>query len=512
MAARRSPQRRPRRDGDGSPPAIEARGITKAFPGVVANESVDFDVQPGEIHALLGENGAGKSTLASVLSGLYRPDAGEILIDGRLRSLQSPRHALALRVGMVHQHFRLVRRFTVAENVALGDLTEPVVMSRSKLSRNVRRLAAQYGLGLDPGAVTGTLSVGEQQRVEIVRMLHRGVHILLLDEPTSGLTPQEAQALFATVRRMGAEGKSVVLITHKLREVLEVSDRVTVMRSGRVVGSVETEQTTERELATLMIGRSTEQSLRATAAPRGDVVLAVDGASVGKSGSKGSLRDVSFSVRAGEIVGVAGVAGNGQLALAEVVAGLRAPDQGRVLIWGDDISGRGPQAARMRGLAYVPEDRLGTGLAPGMSVAENLILTGPRSRILNHRRIGAKAAELMERFSIKATGPWAKTSELSGGNIQKVLLARELTADPSVLLIASPTRGLDVGSVEFVRRALLEHRAMGRAILMISEDLDEILALSDRVLVVYEGKIVLEQPADRADVMDLGLAMAGRAR
>lgn len=512
MAARRSPQRRPRRDGDGSPPAIEARGITKAFPGVVANESVDFDVQPGEIHALLGENGAGKSTLASVLSGLYRPDAGEILIDGRLQSLQSPRHALALRVGMVHQHFRLVSRFTVAENVALGDLTEPVLMSRSKLSRNVRRLAAQYGLGLDPEAVTGSLSVGEQQRVEIVRMLHRGVQILLLDEPTSGLTPQEAQALFATVRRMAAEGKSVVLITHKLREVLEVSDRVTVMRSGRVVGSVQTEQTTERDLATLMIGRSTEQSLRATAAPTGDVVLAVDGASVGKSGSKGSLRDVSFSVRAGEIVGVAGVAGNGQLALAEVVAGLRAPDQGRVLIWGDDISGRGPQAARMRGLAYVPEDRLGTGLAPGMSVAENLILTGPRSRILNHRRIGANAAELMERFSIKATGPWAKTSELSGGNIQKVLLARELTADPSVLLIASPTRGLDVGSVEFVRRALIEHRAMGRAILMISEDLDEILALSDRVLVVYEGKIVLEQPADRAAMMDLGLAMAGRAK
>jgi general nucleoside transport system ATP-binding protein len=491
---------------------MEARGITKLFPGVAANENVDFTVAPGEIHALLGENGAGKTTLASVLAGLYRPDAGHILIGGRPVSLESPRHALELGVGMVHQHFRLVRRFTVAENVALGDVSDPLVLSRSRIGRSVSELSGRYGLDVDPEAVTETLSVGEQQRVEIVRMLRRGADILLLDEPTSGLTPQEIEALFSTIRRMATEGKSVVLITHKLREGLEVSDRVTVMRAGRVAGFVETESTTERELATLMIGRATDQPVRATSTAPGDAVLSVDGVYAGPAGAKGSLSDVTFAVRSGEIVGVAGVAGNGQVTLAELVAGLRLPDRGRVSISGVEISGRGPLAARRRGLAYVPEDRLGTGLAPGMSVADNLMLTRRRPSLLSRRRIGAEASRLMDRFSIQATGPWAKTSELSGGNLQKVLLARELTADPVALLIASPTRGLDVGSVEFVHRAMLDLRSRGGGILMISEDLDEILALSDRVLVLYEGRIVLEQPGERADVMELGLAMAGRGR
>jgi len=497
-------------EGNDSATTVEARGISKVFAPVVANDSVDFTVAPGEIHALLGENGAGKTTLASVLSGLYRPDSGQILIRGRPVSLESPRHALKLGVGMVHQHFRLVRRFTVAENVALGDVSDPIVLARSRIGSSVSELADRYGLHVVPEAVTETLSVGEQQRVEIVRMLRRGADILLLDEPTSGLTPQEVEALFGTIRRMVAEGKSVVLITHKLREVLEVADRVTVMRAGRVVHSGATERTTQRELATMMIGRATDQPVRAASTPQGDAVLSVDGVSAGPPDAKGSLADVSFAVRAGEIVGVAGVAGNGQLTLAEVVAGLRPPDRGRVLIAGLEISGRGPLAARRQRLAYVPEERLGTGLAPGMSVAENLMLTRRRSRWLNRRRIGAEASQLIDRFSIKATGPWAKTSELSGGNIQKVLLARELTADPVALLIASATRGLDVGSVEFVHRALLDLRSRGGGILMISEDLDEILALSDRILVLFEGRIVLEQPGGEADVMELGLAMAGR--
>jgi general nucleoside transport system ATP-binding protein len=372
------------------PPVLSARGIVKAFPGVVANAGVDLDVRRGEVHALLGENGAGKSTLASVLAGLYQPDAGEIRRDGELVALRSPREALARGIGMVHQHFRLVRRFTVAENVALGDRSQPFRMSTPDIHRDVAELGERYGLPVRPDAVVADLTVGEQQRVEIVKTLYRGVQVLLLDEPTSVLTPQETEALFATVRTMAAEGKAVVFISHKLAEVLSISDLVTVMRDGRVVGSVRSRTTSVRELAHLMVGRDVDLSSQRTPGAAGDPVLELTGVTVAEDTRRGRLTGVSLEVRAGEVVGVAGVSGNGQRPLAEVAAGLLDPDEGRVLVCGREMRGRDPLAARAAGLAYIPEDRLGTGLAPSLSVAENLQLTRVHGALLDRRALARR--------------------------------------------------------------------------------------------------------------------------
>jgi general nucleoside transport system ATP-binding protein len=498
-------------DRPGPPPVVALRGICKRFPGVVANDHVDLDLRRGEVHALLGENGAGKSTLASVLAGLYQPDAGELRLDGQPVVLRSPREALAHGIGMVHQHFRLVRRFTVAENVALGDRSQPILMSTPDVHRAVVELGARYGLPVRPDALVGDLTVGEQQRVEIVKTLYRGVEVLLLDEPTSVLTPQETEALFGTVRTMAEDGKAVVFISHKLGEVSAISDRVTVMRDGRVVGSVATAGTSVRELAQLMVGRSVDLDAHRTAGTPGEVVLALEGVTVEQDARRGRLRDVSLEVGAGEIVGIAGVSGNGQRPLAEVAAGLLTPDRGRVRIAGRDVSGRGPRAARTAGLAYVPEDRLGTGLAPSLTIAENLQLTRRHRPWLDRRRWTTEAERLMREFDIRAPGPATTTSSLSGGNLQKVLLARELDAGPAVIVAASPTRGLDVGAIEAVRGLLTSRRAEGCGILLISEDLDEVLALSDRILVLFEGRIVHSCAAEEADVTELGLAMAGAA-
>jgi general nucleoside transport system ATP-binding protein len=497
------------REAPDRPPVVAARGIVKTFPGVVANAGVDIDLVRGQVHALLGENGAGKSTLASVLAGLYQPDAGEILLDGRSVALRSPREALAHGIGMVHQHFKLVRRFTVAENVALGDRSQPLVMSAPDVHRAVVDLGERYGLPVRPDAVVGDLTVGEQQRVEIVKTLYRGVDVLLLDEPTSVLTPQETEALFDTVRAMADDGKAVVFISHKLHEVLAISEIITVMRDGRIVGEVATAETSARELAQLMVGRDVAMDVaRRGDGSAADVVLDLDGVAVEQRSRRGRLSDVSLSVAAGEIVGVAGVSGNGQRPLAEVAAGLVVPDRGRVRVNGQDVTGR-PRAARAAGLAYVPEDRLGTGLAPHLTIAENLQLTRPHGPLLHRRRWVGEARGLMERFDIRAPGPTTRTSDLSGGNIQKVLLARELATEPDVIVAASPTRGLDVGAIEFVRGLLADRRAQGAGVLMISEDLDEILALSDRIVVLYDGRIVYECAAGDAEVTELGLAMAG---
>jgi ABC-type uncharacterized transport system ATPase subunit len=489
------------------PPAIEARGVVKEFPGVVANAGVDLAVERGEVHAVLGENGAGKTTLASILTGLYRPDEGEIRIKGEPVTLHSPRDGLDRGVGMVYQHFRLVERFTVADNIVLGDPRQPMITSARRLEEAVAGLGERYGLHINPRARVADLSVGEQQRVEIVKMLYRGVDVLILDEPTAVLTPQETQNLFETVRAMAADGKAVIFISHKLAEVTSVSDNVTVMRDGRVVELVKTSSTNRRELARMMVGRDVDLSVRRSKAPPGPVLLGLEGVSLAGEQDAISLQEINLEVCAGEIVGIAGVAGNGQRELAEVVAGLRAPSSGTVRIDGKDVTGA--SAARRAGLAYVPEDRLGTGLSPSLSVAENLLLTRARSFFMRRREAEEAAREIIDRFEVKASGPQAPTRELSGGNAQKVLLARELSKEPKVIVVASPTRGLDVGAAEAVRGLLDERRAAGCAVLLISEDLDEVLSMSDRILALYEGRIVYETPGEGSDVEEIGLAMAG---
>ena len=490
----------------GHPPAVEARGITKAFPGVLANAGVDLTVRRGEVHAVLGENGAGKSTLASVIAGLYRPDEGELRINGEVVHLNGPRDALARGVGMVYQHFRLVERFTVAENVILGDPRQPALLDTRNAERIVGELGERYGLPVNPRARVADLSVGEEQRVEIVKMLYRGADVLILDEPTAVLTPQESENLFGTVEKMAAEGKAVIFISHKLSEVLAASHRVTVMRDGRVVLRAETAETGRRELARAMVGRDVDLSVKRAEGEPGEPLLRLENVS---AEGPVPLRDVSLEARAGEIVGVAGVAGNGQRTLAEVVAGLRAPFSGKVFVRGTETTGRGPKAARRAGLAYVPEDRLGTGLSPSLSISENLLLTRKRPFFLKRRAMEGAAREAIGRFDIRAPGPDAATRGLSGGNAQKALLARELMAGPEVLVVASPTRGLDVGATGAIRELLDERRRAGCAVLLISEDLDEVRSLSDRILVLYEGRVSYETPGEGASVEELGLAMAG---
>jgi general nucleoside transport system ATP-binding protein len=493
-----------------SPPALEAIGVTKRFPGVLANAAVDLALHRGEVHALLGENGAGKSTLASVLTGLYRPDAGELRRDGEPLTLRSPRDGLERGIGIVHQHFRLVPRFTVAENVALGDRRLPWRWNRTSVGRAVEELADRYRLPVHPHTVVGDLSVGEQQRVEIVKALYRGADVLLLDEPTAVLTPQEVDALFDTVRAMAADGKAVVFISHKLREVVDVSDRVTVMRDGHVVGSREAAGTDPSQLAEMMVGRSVDLSARRARSAPGRTLLRLEGVGADAVDGRGRLHDIDLEVREGEIVGVAGVAGNGQRELAETIAGLRTPTRGRVHVLHEDVTGRGPRIARAAGLGYVPEDRLGTGLAPGLSVADNLRLTAPQPLVLDRTAAVDEADAVIADFDVRTTGATAAVRTMSGGNAQKVLLARELGGGARALVVAAPTRGLDVGATEFVRDLLDQRRAEGCAILLISEDLDEVRAMSDRLVVLSEGRIVLRREADEVDVTELGLAMLGQ--
>jgi general nucleoside transport system ATP-binding protein len=494
------------------------RGITKQFPGVVANDRVDFEAAAGEVHALLGENGAGKSTLSNILTGLYRPDEGEIRLHGRQVEFHSPREALDAGISMVHQHFRLVERFTVAENVALGDHRREGRSFRLRsraIERRVADLAGRYGMAVDPRAHVWQLSVGEQQRVEILKALYRDARVLILDEPTAVLTPQEAEVLFGTLREMAADGRTIVFISHKLHEVKAVSDRVTVLRAARNVATVDAAEATPRSLAELMVGRGLGEGVRAEPREPGDVVLALE--DVWADGDRGgaAVRGVTLQVRAGEIVAVAGVAGNGQRELAETIAGVRPATKGTVRVAGQAPRSGDPRAAIRAGVAYVPEDRLGTGLAPSVSIASNLALksyreppdsTGPLLRL---RRIRDRALELIDRYRIAAPGPQAPVRLLSGGNLQKVVLAREFSGKPKLLVAASPTRGLDVGAIQSVHAYLNEAAGNGVGVLLLSEDLDEILTLADRIAVVYEGRIVGERPRAEANVEEIGLQMAG---
>ena len=499
--------------------AVAMHGITKRFPGVVANDGVDFEASVGEVHALLGENGAGKSTLSNILTGLYRADEGELELYGQPVEFHSPRDALDAGVGMVHQHFRLVEPFTVAENVVLGDhrdIGRSFLIHPRLIEQRVVELGEQYGLAVDPRARIWQLSVGEQQRVEILKALYREARVLILDEPTAVLTPQEADALFVTLRAMAAEGRTVIFISHKLHDVTAVADRVTVLRGGRSVATVSTADATQQSLAALMVGHEIEAARR-LAGDRviGEVVLSLEGLTAAGDRGVTALKDVSLVVRAGEVLGIAGVAGNGQRELAEAVTGMRPLAAGTVRVDGRELRAGDPRQAIRAGVAHVPEDRLRTGVAPSLSIASNMVLKsyrgGATSRgpFLRLRRIRDLAVELIRRYDVKAPGPAAPARQLSGGNLQKVVLAREFSGQPKVFVAAAPTRGLDVGAIETVHAYLRQAAADGVAILVISEDLDEVLTLADRVAVMYEGAIVGEADARTATVEQVGLLMAG---
>jgi general nucleoside transport system ATP-binding protein len=496
-------------------PLVEMRGITKRFPGVVANQDVNLAVLPGEIHALLGENGAGKSTLMNVLAGLYHPDEGQVLWRGQPVEIASPRAAFDLGIGMVHQHFTLVDPMTVAENVILGLDEHGLVLDLHAVAERIRALGQQYGLRVDPLTPIWQLSVGEQQRVEILKLLYRGAELLILDEPTAVLTPQESEELGETVRRMAAEGKAIIFITHKLDEVMRFADRVTVLRGGRVSATFDTAHTSKVALAREMVGRDLLFRVEKPPATPGAVVLSVRDAEAMNDKGLPALRGISLEIREGEIVGIAGVAGNGQQELAEVITGLRPLTAGQVEVQGRPISNHSPLEAIRAGVSYVPADRMAVGAAGNMTVADNLIMKGyrepplSRGQFLSFGSIASHARRLIDTFRIATPTAETPIRTLSGGNLQKAILAREIDVPHKLLVAVHPTRGLDVGATETVQRHLLAQRAEGAAILLISEDLDELLALSDRVAVLYEGRIMGVVEAEGADKEAIGLMMAG---
>jgi general nucleoside transport system ATP-binding protein len=496
-------------------PAIETIGITKRFPGVVANDHVDFSAVGGEVHALLGENGAGKTTLSHIITGLYHPDEGEIRLFGEPVSFTCPRDAIDVGVCMVHQHFRLVERFTVAENLVLGDTLgagRRFLIDPHAVEGQVRALGDRYRLPVDPRARVWQLSVGEQQRVEILNALYQDARVLLLDEPTAVLTPHEADTLFETLRQIADEGRTVIFISHKLHEVMAVSDRVTVLRDGRLIETVRTDEATPRSLTALMVGHELHAVTRTPHETESEkTVLDVD--EVWADGDRGvaAVKGVSLHVHAGEIVAIAGVAGNGQREFAEAITGLRPHTSGSVRITGKALRNGDARTAFDAGVRYVPEDRLGTAVAPSLSIAWNLALRAYRrlawGPMLLLGRLRTNADHAIHDYDIKASGPGMQAANLSGGNLQKLVIAREFSGEMKLLVAASPTRGLDVGAVETVHEHLLEAAAAGAAVLLISEDLDEILALNDRVVVMYEGE--LHEVEDRQSVEEIGLRMAG---
>ena len=493
---------------DGAP-LVVMEGITKRFPGVVANDQVDLELREGEIHALIGENGAGKSTLMRVLYGLYPPDGGRILVRGDEARIHSPRQAIALGIGMVHQHFVLVDRFTVTENIVLGAENGAVVDFDGAAER-VKDLAQSYGFGVDPSAEVENLSVGEEQRVEILKALYRGVDLLILDEPTAVLTPSEANDFFDNLRKLRDDGKTVVFISHKLDEVLAVADRITVLRRGRVVGETSPERTSKEQLAEMMVGRPVLFLLEKPDVEVGEPVLRVEGLRVGDR-----VKGVDLEVRSGEILGVAGVEGNGQRELAEALIGLRPSEAGVVLVDGRDVAGQTVAAIRDRSVAYIPEDRQDRGLVLDMTLWENSLLGRQRKRgvvgslgVLLIRKIKEVAARLVRAFDVRARSVEVSAATLSGGNQQKLILARELEETPRLVIAHQPTRGLDVGAIEFVWGKILEQKAAGAAVLLISAELEEIYELSDRIVTIYEGRITGEYAPD-APPGEIGIGMTG---
>jgi len=498
--------------------AVEMCDVVLRFPGVLANDHVNFTLKRGEIHALLGENGAGKSTLMNILAGMYKPDSGSIAINGKRVSFNSPRDAIAAGIGMVHQHFMLVPTQTVTENILLG-LNEPgFFMNLPKYDRKIQALEEQYGLKVDPTACIWQLSVGEQQRVEILKTLYRGAQILILDEPTAVLAPQEIEDLMATMRVMVSQGKSIVFISHKLNEVTSVAERLTVLRKGQVTADgIDLKGVTKEMLAELMVGRKVIFQVEKIAQPPGKVVLEVENVSTLNNRGLPALKNISFQVKQGEILGIAGIAGNGQSELAEVITGLRTCT-GRIIINGADVTNKPPKNAINSGTAHIPEDRTGVGSAPNMDITNNLMMKNFDQEPISHGwRIDFTSARehattMKGKYDIQAPSIYTNASKLSGGNLQKVILAREISCCPSLIIAMQPTRGLDVGAIESIQKLLLEQRANGAAVLLISEELEELLELSDRVAVIYEGELVGLLPAAEADLNMMGLMMTGALR
>jgi general nucleoside transport system ATP-binding protein len=496
-------------------PALELRGITKRFGPVVANDRIDFDLRQGEVHALLGENGAGKSTLMSILYGLYSPDEGEIRVNGEPAEVDSPSRAIDLGIGMVHQHFMLVPVMTVTENIVLGEEpTHGVLLDLREGARKVKELSDRYGLAVDPDAVIEQVSVGMQQRVEILKTLYRDARILILDEPTAVLTAQESQELFEVLRALTKDGVSIVFISHKLNEVLEISDRVTVLRRGEKIDTVPTEGATEASLARLMVGRDVLLRVEKEAAKPGEPMLEVEDLRVRDQRGLEAVKGVSLTVRGGEVVAIAGVDGNGQLELVQAIAGVVVPESGRVSIAGEDVTGEGVRDTTDAGVAHIPEDRQLCGLVLDFTLAENLALREYRQPpISNHGVLSMggmteRARELLKEYDVRGGEPSTLASSLSGGNQQKVAVAREVASDPKLLIAHQPTRGLDVGAIEFVHGRLLQEREEGVGILLVSLEFEEIRALADRIVVIYEGQIVAEFPPDVSEE-ELGVAMTG---
>ena len=500
-------------------PVLELMGITKRFPGVVANDGVDFELAAGEVHALLGENGAGKSTLMNILYGLYHPDEGEIRVHGSSVQMASPRDAIARGIGMVHQHFMLIPVMTVAENIVLA--IEPrkdvILLDYHTAEERVREISERFGLAVDPHARIEDITVGQQQRVEILKALYRGAEILILDEPTAVLTPPEAKELFEILRGLVAQGKSIIFISHKLKEVLEIADRVTVLRRGKLIDTVSTVGATEEALARLMVGRDVLLHVETSMARPGDPRLRIEDLHVRDDRGLEKVRGISLEVRAGEIVGIAGVDGNGQTEFIDAISGLRPAESGTVELDGTYVTGSSALQHFDAGLGHIPEDRQRRGLVLEFSIAENMALHDfrrpPDSRLgwLFPRRQVERARTLIKEFDVRGGGPQTPAGGLSGGNQQKVILAREIARNPRVLIAAQPTRGLDVGAIEFVHRRLVEERDEGRGILLVSLELEEILSLSDRILVMYEGEIVGEFPPSATEE-ELGIAMTGGGR
>ena len=495
---------------------LEMSGITKRFPGVLSNNNVNLHIKTGEVLAILGENGAGKTTLMNILYGLYQPDAGKILLNGKPVSINSPREAIALGIGMVHQHFMLVPTLTVCENVILG-LSKSFLVDLKTATQRIKKITDTYGLAINPDAYVWQLSVGEQQRVEIIKALYRGANLLILDEPTAVLTPQESNELIQLLRNMSALGNSIILISHKLHEVMALSDRVTVLRDGEVCADVLTSETSQEALAQLMVGREMAPCQRQGTFSPGKTVLELhDVFALGDKGTE-ALAGVSLNIREREILGIAGVSGNGQKELAEVIAGLRKIIKGKLSLNGKESTKMSPARIIESGLGYIPEDRLHVGTIPSFSIWENLILKDhhltpfAKHSLLQNREIMSHSSSLVEKYGIKTPNLETPTARLSGGNIQRVILAREITRSPVALVAAYPTRGLDIGATEYLHSKLLEARSNGIGVLLISEDLEELLSICDNIAVLYEGRVMKVMPVEETDERILGLLMAGIA-
>ncbi len=502
---------------DKRPPVVEMRGIVKTFPGVVANRNVDLRIYPGEVHALLGENGAGKTTLMNILYGLYPADSGQIWVRGQKVAVQNPNAAIGLGIGMVHQHFMLIPSFTVTENIVLGK--EPVrsraFVDMRAAAETVQELSQRYGLKVDPHARVESISVGMQQRVEILKALYRGAEVLILDEPTAVLTPQEVEELKDITDGLASQGKAVIFITHKLKEVKEMSSRITVIRRGEVVGQVSTHDVSAAQLANMMVGREVDLRVAKKEANPGATVLCLSNVEAFDDRGLPALRGLDLEIRRGEILGLAGVDGNGQTELVEVVSGLRRPTSGQIQLNGRDVTKLPVRGKTASGIGHIPEDRQRYGVVMDFSIAENSVLGAQHKKpfaagiSLRYDRIRQYARRLVQEYDVRTPGIDVPVSKLSGGNQQKVVVGRELDRDPDLLIAAQPTRGLDVGAIEFVHRRLVEHRDQGNAVLLVSFELDEVMALSDRIAVIYEGKIVAVVDPNETSEEELGLLMAG---